>query len=432
MLRLRPSELNFLGYNKQVSLDFLLRLDTLSLGQAYTDPRILGSRLALSESAAVILNRATHRAEGSRGLVTFGRPLYSLDTEWGFNLAASWLVERTRLYQGASIFQLLFPDDQNATASIPYVFDTRRVGASGVYTWSFGRYHKTNLSAGYGGYSRRFTAPLDTGLTDDQRAWLTAKSLPQSENVTYLTATVRTFEANFRVLHDIDTFALSEDYQLGYQALLSTRWAEPALLSSIRYVELSAGAGYRAYVHENLASLIGAVSARLVPGALATGSDRWVNRRVAAEFINVSPPVGFGRFAFRATAELNFADLEKRVLFLGGGDGLRGVAAEALHGSKLVLLNLEYRTRSLKFQTVHLGGVLFWDAGSVFDQSPALVHTVGVGLRILFPQFNRVPVRIDIGYAFDANRRPSFIDAISASYGQVFDYRPALLNDLSL
>jgi len=48
-------------------------------------------------------------------------------------------------------------------------------------------------------------------------------------------------------------------------------------------------------------------------------------------------------------------------------------------------------------------------------------------LRILLPQFNRVPLRIDFGYALNGPR-PSFGDSISASFGQAFDYRPTLLD----
>ena len=45
-----------------------------------------------------------------------------------------------------------------------------------------------------------------------------------------------------------------------------------------------------------------------------------------------------------------------------------------------------------------VGGVFFLDSGSAFSERPEMVTTVGVGLRVLFPQFNVFPFRIDFGY----------------------------------
>ncbi len=86
-LRVRPSETNFLGLGQQLSADLWLKLDVLQVGQSYTDRRLLGSRLTLSESGALIFNRETGRLEGSRGAVGFGLPLTSLEQRWGYTIA---------------------------------------------------------------------------------------------------------------------------------------------------------------------------------------------------------------------------------------------------------------------------------------------------------------------------------------------------------
>ena len=433
-LRLRPSELNFLGRNKQVYLDFLLRLDTVSLGQGYIDPRILGTRLMFTESAAVIFNRHTHQPEGSRGALTFGLPLYSLQAKHGFELDAAWDVETVRNYQGATIWQLPYPSADSPTATVPFIYDARQFSAAGAYTRSFGTRFKTNLTAGVGAYSNVYHPPSSLGLTEDQRAWLTANYLPQSEKAVYLSGRVQVFQADYRVLHDFDTFALSEDYQLGYAGLFTVRWAETALGSSRRFLEGTAVARYRLYRFDDLATVSAGASIRFQPGELPGQSATWVNKRTAVELVNISPIIGIGRIAARALVELNAADLQHRLITLGGGEGIRGIPLQALVGPNAVLFNLEYRSRPLALRTVHLGFVLFWDVANAYPRLPGtifepsgLIHTIGFGLRILIPQFNRVPLRIDFGYALNGPR-PSFPDYISATFGQVTDYRPTLLD----
>ena len=91
-------------------MDFNLRLDTFSLGQSYTDPRLLGSRWSLSESAALIIGRESGRPEGSRGSLSLGRPLYSLSTPWSVSSSVAWNVETNRVYRGAEVWQLPYPD----------------------------------------------------------------------------------------------------------------------------------------------------------------------------------------------------------------------------------------------------------------------------------------------------------------------------------
>ena len=76
---------------------------------------------------------------------------------------------------------------------------------------------------------------------------------------------------------------------------------------------------------------------------------------------------------------------------------------------------------------MHLGGVLFYDAGSAFDQSPSFVHTVGVGVRLLFPQFNTFPFRLDFGYVIN-DVRPELAGRFSFSGGQVTAFRPSFLD----
>jgi hypothetical protein len=432
VLHIMPTEQNFLGLNQQLSLDFLMKLDTISLGEAFTDSRLFGTRLGISESAAIILNRDTGKSEGSRGGISFGQPLYSLATERAFNISGSWDIERARIYRGADVWQL--PFDVSTGATVPYIYDAKDVEGLGSYTLSYGRRFKTNVTFGVGAYTRRFTPPLDLGLSDDQRAFLTANYLPRSEDAVYLLAQLQLYRAEYRVLHNIRTFALSEDFQLGPSLLFSTRYAVPALFSSTQYFEGGTSLGYTFYQWDDLFTATLAARARLLPdGSIPNQPSSIVNRRVAMEVVNYSPVIGPGRFALRGLVDILGQDLNNSRFLLGGGNGLRGTAAESLTGTKRLLWNFEYRTKPLEFHTLFIGGVLFWDAGRVWGNGTTspFVHTVGIGLRTLFPQFDVATLRIDFGIVLrgaDVVGPTSFLDRVSASFGQVFDYRPGFLD----
>ena len=426
-LELQPVEQNFLGMDKTLQLDFLYKLDTLTFGQLFYDPRLFGSRLELLEQVDVLFNRGTDQAEGSYGQLQVDRPLFSLATQWGFSVAGSWDIEHTRNYRGADIWLLPYPNATAPVAQIPYVYDTHVLGALGLVTRSFGHDFKTNVSAGIGGHIRRYTVPYNALYTDDERAWLAANDLPYSETATYLTATVQAFQAKYSVLRNIDTFALSEDVQLGPFTYGALRWSNPAWGSPIRFVEAGVSGGYRAYWADDLITVSVAATARYMPGVSEAGVvGPWVNERVAMELRNYAPNFGgWGRWVVRALADYRRNDLNHGFDFLGGDVGLRGLAADQFVGTREVLFNVEYRTRPLEFHTVYTGLVLFWDTGDdagLASSSNAPIFGLGVGIRILFPQINVQTIRIDFGYAINGPLTP-ILDRFSSTFGQVTDIR---------
>lgn len=419
-LRIRPTEQNLFGRDKRLSLDFELRLDTLAFGQVYVDRRILGTRLALQETANLIFNRATGNLEGSEGAVIFGRPLFATTTEWGFELAASWQVRRSRLYRGAEVWELPVPEG----GTVPHSYDTRELDVSGYYTRSLNLSGlKLDLSPGVGGFVHDYLPP--PGLTEPQLRTLREEALPFSERALYVAFDVRAYQPEFRVLRDLMSFALSEDYQVGPLLRANVRFANPA---GDTFVEGWASARERLVLGDSLTSLQVAGSIRYVPSG-GTAGQAWVNRHVAFDLLHVTPFIGPGRFAARAMFEVRAEDLANTTLLLGGGNGLRGAAAESLSGTRVALWNFEYRTRPVELYTLHLGGVVFWDAGTAWQEGgpPPLTHTLGLGVRALFPQFDVEPVRIDFGWVLPGGG-PSPIERFSSSFGQVTRYRPKVLD----
>ncbi|AEI65121.1 BamA/TamA family outer membrane protein [Corallococcus macrosporus] len=414
-LKLQGTEQNFLGRGKRIAVDFVLRQDTLSLGQSYTDPRVLGSRWSLSESIAVIQGRETGKTEGSRGNLAVSRPLYSLSTPWSASASVAWNVETNRVYRGASIWQLPFPGGP----AVPYVYRTEEVVGGFSYTRSLGTRYKWNVGGTVGAYHYGYGAPLSSGLSPEQSEWFNRNYLPRAEDAGYVGLSLRAFDARYEVLRDVDSYVLAEDFQMGHWVSATLRYAPPVFGEQSHFVEGGLALRYRLRLGDTLttASLSGAIRRPLGP------RGAWTNRRWAAELIEVSPKVLGGRFVARGLLDVNIDDLFERIHLLGGSNGLRGAGADAYSGRRLLLFNLEYRSRPVVVKTVHLGGVLFWDSGSAFNDRPAMVHTVGAGLRLLFPQFNVLPFRVDFGYVLN-DSRPPVGSRFSFAGGQMTDVRP--------
>jgi hypothetical protein len=423
-LRLRPTEQNLLGLDKQISGDFELRLDTLGFGAEYFDRRVFGSRLYLQQRGSLVLGRDSREVEGGSASLVLGRPFFSLATERAFEAQAGWRARRVRVFQGASVHELLATD--GTLTRVPYVYDARGLSASGWEMRAWPGAFRVEVGAGAGAYSFAYEPPA--GLSSAQEQLLREEALPRSEDAAWIGARLRAFSAQYRVLRDVDTFALAEDLQVGPLVSAELRLAA----SRPAYTELWTGARYRLLARDAVLTASAAGSIRWQIGA--PESD-FVNRRFAAELSLAFPPLGIGRFAARGSFEVRAADLDPVALFLGGGNGLRGLAPEALSGSRLLLGNLEFRTRPVEILTLHLGAVLFWDVGGAWGEAAAgfgappdvLVHTLGLGLRALFPQFDVEPVRIDLGFVLNAPSPPPF-ERVSASFGQVTRYRPSLLD----
>ncbi|MBX7099071.1 MAG: hypothetical protein K1X89_15275 [Myxococcaceae bacterium] len=420
-LRLRPTEENFLGRNTQVSLDFILRRDVFQLGQAFTDRRGLGSDLTISENALLIFNRGTGALEGTVGSAFVGKPLLNLSQPWAFGVSGNWNVRRRRIFRGASVWQLPYPDDSASGGSVPYVYDVREGGGSASVTRSFGLTTKVNLTGAVGGYLHQYTPPPGGALTDEQRAWLVDNYLPRSENALYGYVSLSAYPVNYVTLRDIDSFQLTEDYHLGPFVSAAARWAVPTPWTS-HFIEVGATVRYRWLLEGDLLTIGAAGVARAVPG------KGIFNRHWALELSNVSPPFEGGRFVTRLYFEGLAYDLDHGRFLLGSESGLRGAPAESLSGTKKLLGNVEYRTRAFVWNTVVVGFVLFYDVGSAYDATVVLTHTMGIGTRILLPQVNQDVIRIDFGMVLGGDGRPG-LDRFTATFGQVTDSHPGILDN---
>src|SRR5262249_28280527 len=113
----------------------------------------------------------------------------------------------------------------------------------------------------------------------------------------------------------------------------------------------------------------------------------------------VTPRFGIGRLVLDAHLLSRYRNYLNDKSLLGGDTRLRGYPTQAFLGKDVVSGNLEFRSRPLELLTVQFGAVAFMHVGDAFDgfADMKLKQSVGGGLRVVFPQLDRLVMRIDWG-----------------------------------
>jgi hypothetical protein len=122
----------------------------------------------------------------------------------------------------------------------------------------------------------------------------------------------------------------------------------------------------------------------------------------------VTPSLGIGRIVLDGGVLDRYRNYLNRTSYLGGTGRLRGYPSNYFAGKDVVVYNAEFRSRPIEILSCQLGGAFFIDGGHAADSMDHLDprHSVGVGMRILFPQLDRLVFRADIGFPLQ-NRGPN-------------------------
>jgi hypothetical protein len=488
-LSFTPTEHNFLGRNKSISLFFdMWQLDwetrsirnRFAVGQRYIDPRVMGTRLRFEEWFDLLMagdvpcggargaqtgvwcpERGLGDVEGAFAQLRLRRPLFSLDTPWAFDSWVQVNVKQVRLYRvnstsviprgeiaGLSLRADTYQQHSERPA-VPRVYDSRVVSGRATYTRSYGRDTKYNAAGSVGFYTQSYRHPDNMPFDDEVLRWHAANYLPRSEDGVYVSISGQTHARRFIRLHNIQGFALSEDFALGHNVSVELRFT--ADLDNAAHSHFSAGgqAGYNWYFARDLLSVWLAASSRLQPNQRDMDLGErdyegpWANTFFEAAIRNVSPPILWGRLHARAMVALHHNNLDRTRVFLGGDaqldttltgfrmyrPALRGYPGAHFEGDGLLALNAEYRSKPLNIFTLHLGFVVFYDGGGVFggpdplqpgrDLELSYHHSVGAGIRGHFPQFDKQSLRADFAVPLTSARgAPS--TWFSLSFTQVF------------
>ncbi|MFO0617160.1 MAG: hypothetical protein U0414_31475 [Polyangiaceae bacterium] len=387
-LLIQPSEENLGGTHHSANLLFLYEPDVLTFGFGYKVPRIGDSRLAMRLGANVIVNQETGDVEGTSGLFSYGQPLYSTSAKWSYIATLQWLEEIERRFKGvteATFDAKITPEDDK----IPNEYEVDEITASFNATRSFGQGVKHDVSFGAEAERDVYRAHQE-GFDPRAKQEFIDRVLPLNDTRVYPYALYETYDTRFQSVHDHNTLGLQEDVRLGHNAYLKLYPVLKAFASSRNFMGIAAGLSYTVPLGDGLARVYGTSTTEFDGERVFDGQFTLGARLTTPRFY-------IGRLVFDALWVERYENYLNKQVSLGGSSRLRGYPSGAFIGESAFAYNFEYRTRPLEIFTIQAGFAAFWDTGATFDRGefPDLLHSVGVGLRVLFPQLDRTVFRLD-------------------------------------
>ncbi len=425
-LLINPAEENLFGTHTSIGLLYLLERDRQSFGARFIDRRLGGSRLYLGAQATLAFNRHSGDPEGSTGLFVFERPLFSARSEWAFASRVAWKDEVTRRYLGGQIREFFFGDEV-----LPEIYNTDRQAAEYYGVRSYGILTKYNLTFGLE-IDRRQYSMIDPGFySPAARAAFDRDVLPVSDTRISPFFQLQTYSTRFLRTLELETLGLQEDYRLGHDVLVRAHAGSKAVGSTRNTFGVLSDVSYTLPLGDGLIRA-------LASSAIAIGNDGkddallWLQGRLA------TPSIAPGRLHIDALYANRYEDyLNAPPFALGGNNRLRGYLFNEFQGRNLAVANAEFRSSSIDVLSAQLGAALFYDVGDADDDLEVsnFKQGVGIGARFLFPQADRVVLRLD--WAVPLSRPDDLLPgAFFATFGQAFAMpllvQPSVVSDVSL
>ncbi len=434
-LVLQPAETNLAGLHDTLGANFLYQPLSTALGAYYYVPRLDDRHLTLATSANVILSNRTGSPEGSFGSIGAAHPLWNTHEKWGWATGAAWRDEVTRVYSNAALaqFHSSAVPEQNAigyvyqpdvaswppNGIIPFEYHSTLAQASVAVARSFGWALKNDFTLSLEASHRQYRTD-DLSIYDPAAAKdFVTRYVPVSDDRAYPALEWRSYQNDFLRVLDLETLGLQEDVHLGYFLDVKLYPVTRAIGSSRDFMGVAAEAGYTLPIHDGVLRL----DVQTTTETAFDGSGVLQGSIDATSYF-ASPRTPIGRLFFSARVLDRYANYLNQISYLGADTRLRGYPSSYFVGKDLVAANLEYRTRPVEILKVQLGGVAFYDAGEAFDGWANFhpVHDVGFGFRALFPTFDRIVFRADVGFPISASPLPAGVGPATffVTFGQGF------------
>jgi hypothetical protein len=378
-----------------------------SVGEMFQDYRFFGHPLSVGESFDVIFNRETAQPEGSTGAVRIERPFYNLAQRHAFLLYASYanfVFRDTRA--GEIVGYAIDPVSRGMQCELgtadclARVWREKRLQLQASGDYRTGETYKATFTLGVAASDRRATPNAETDLPPDQLADFRRFVLPRVRRDVYPFFQYRLSLPRFAAFSNLGTYGLTENVQVG-----------PALEALVGVPLRAYGASSDGLIMRGALQYVwahrGALLEADVEGRARLEFGAVVDQRAVVRVRGATPPLDVvaGRFVVSAFWDARRNDTQRTFVALGGDNGLRGYGAQRFYdfGARRLLANVEYRSKPWLLQSVHLGLVAFYDAGSVYRKlsTARFHHDAGLGLRVLFPQLNRSVFRLDFGVPLD-------------------------------
>ncbi|MBN1946553.1 MAG: hypothetical protein JW797_12840 [Bradymonadales bacterium] len=399
------TEWNLVGRHKLVSLWGNYEQDTLELGPTYMDPRLFGTRLTLWERFGLVINHQTGEIEGSTNFFELALPLYRRDSRWGWRYLEQHEIGVERYFIGSTLRTYDNPDTTE-TERVPLEIDRRELDVRAEALAGLGSLDKHLFSLGYGLSVREYE--LHHRGVDLPTAQAFRRDLmPSDEFASFITLGYRFYSTRVVSLVDYQTYGFSEDIGTGHDVSLVADLGGRAIGADRDFL--------RAYLQLGYSLSTGGLvleSEVEIGGRLQVESSELIDQLVWGSLHLALPWWGPLRPHLGGEALVRFNRVYAGLKSVGGGEGLRGFPSGAFLGESALLGHLELRSRPIELFTVFWGLVVFFDAGSVFDEGDPLelLSDIGIGIRAVIPQLQKSPWRID--YAFPISGPYSFFPGV--------------------
>lgn len=400
LLDLEPKETNLAGLQHTVLGRFVLTPDTYTFGASYEVPRLDGRWLDLFLDGNVIVNRWSGAAEGTYGSASITRPLYSSLTQWAWTTGVTWTDQIDRRYNNAQLVEF--------DKTVPYEWRQRTLVEQAKITRSFGWETKNDFSVGASVQHTAYAVPNNPALDPAAVTAFERADLPVGEDRVGPFVQWHGYTSNYLRVFDLDTLGLQEDNRLGHDLWLRMYPVLHALGSTRDFFGAYAAAAYTVALGDGLASASVESTTEFEP-------DRISDASVTTGAAIVTPRTGAGRLIFATTMLNRWRNYLNVQSYLGGDSMLRGYPTQYFAGKDLFATNLEYRTPHVDLASILLGLAAFYDVGEAFNGFANFEpkHSVGFGLRAVFPQVERIVMRFDVGFPIEAGPLPPNVDPVS-------------------
>jgi hypothetical protein len=435
-LVLQPAETNLGGWHQTVGANFLYQPLSTALGAYYYVPRFADTHIALNTSANIVLSNRTGSPEGSFGVVSAGKPFWNTKEKWAWSSNVAWRDDIARVYSNASLAhyhsgavpaQNAFPYlyDPGAgpwppNAIIPIEYRRLSTQATAAVARSFGWALKNDftfsLEALHSRYRTDDLSPYDPAAVAD---FFSKRFVPVSDDRAYPAIEWRSYTTNFVRVTDLESLALQEDVRMGHIVDVKLYPVLNESSSHAPFMGVFAEAGYTFPLRDGIVRL----DVQMQTETTFAGANV-IQGVVDADAYFASPRTPLGRVFVAARLVDRYRNYLNSVSYLGADTRLRGYPSSYFVGQNMFAANLEYRSRPVELWKVQLAGVAFYDVGQAFDSWSSFhpVHDVGFGARVLFPTFDRIVFRVDLGFPISASPLPSGVGpaTVFVTFGQAF------------
>jgi hypothetical protein len=421
-LTMSLSENNFLGRRKTVAVGLTMDQGAIAAGPLYIDKNFLGQHIDFRARVDKIFTRktldvfapdGTHiptgdpggiqdesklRSEGTAITAQMTKTLWSLRSTWGYGWSFSYRDSVSRSYLFTGVRRFDDPDTAEAEM-LPREYRLRTWSARASATRQWGTDLKHSVEAGYNVSSIQpslLDTPIFQGVDPTVLDHFRETVFARDEVASYPFVEYSLFEPRYVTVRNLDTYELAEDLRFGPSLSLGIAQTFRTLGSTYRFTRPSASAGWTfPWGRDGFARISAGGQVRLQEGETidntATGGVRIATPTLASLF----------RVLLQASVDTRWNDAPPDDYYtLGSDNGLRGYGVAEFFGDRRVIGQLEARSVPYHFWVLGLGGVVFYEGGSVASSFKQMqyFHDVGFGLRMLIPQSSRELFRFDLAF----------------------------------